>query len=219
MTSIIISNIIFYATFVLNTTGFEATLLLVIFIATTLPDFMIFTKGQSKYGIKMTVIVATVIMAVGFLGLVLTKEYWQTLIALGVAGIGTAATMIFPNVMIVEGSDYDELKTNRRREAMFFGTNALLTKPAIGLAQAVLSMMFLITAFVPDDTNLTTGDVIHHVQPASAILGIRFVMGLFPFLMLILLGLFSMHFYPTLQETKKMKQKLQDLHLKKQAVK
>jgi len=189
-----------------------------LFIATTLPGFIIFSRAQSKHGLKKVIFVATIIMAVGFLGLVFTMEYWQTLIALGVAGFGTAATMIFPNVMIVEGSDFDELKTNRRREAMFFGTNALLTKPAIGVAQAVLSMTLLITAFVPDDINPITGNIIHHMQSASAILGIRFVMGLFPFLMLILLGLFSLHFYPTLQEINEMKQKLQELHLKKYMV-
>ena len=57
--------------------------------------------------------------------------------------------------------------------------------------------------------------MIHHAQTPFALLGIRLVMDLYPFLMLMTLGLIALYFYLTLKETKEMKKKLQEIHTKK----
>ena len=60
-------------------------------------------------------------------------------------------------------ADEDEMKTGRRREGMFFGINALVTKPSISL---VVFFFTLIIDRFGYDSNLT-------VQPDQAQLGIR----------------------------------------------
>ncbi len=90
-----------------------------------------------------------------------------------------------------------------------------MTKQLIGLAQAVLSTMLLITGFKNDTIDCKTGKIIHKIQPESTILGIKFVLSVFPFLMM-LLGLCALYFYPSARETLDMKQKLRELHSKKE---
>jgi GPH family glycoside/pentoside/hexuronide:cation symporter len=213
--AILLANVIFYATFILKVTGFTAISLMLIFLLATIPGFMVFNKVQNRYGIRTTAYIATILYAFGMLCLLFAELYWQVALALGLAGFGLAGPLIVNNVMTVEACDFDEIRTNRRREAMFFGTHALLTKPAIGLAQALLATVLLVTGFKKDTVNPNTGQVTHHAQTPLALLGIRLIIGFFPFLMLMTVGLIALYFYPTLKQTKEMKKKLQEIHMKK----
>ncbi len=213
--AIIMSNAIFYATFIISVTGFSATLLLLAVVLAMLPGFVVMGKIQSKYGIRTTALISTVIYAFAMLGLFLAQDYLQTLLSFIIAGFGMSGPLMTRNVMIVESADYDEIRTNRRREGTFFGTNALLTKPAIGLAQAILATMLLITGFISDTVNPVTGDIIHHPQTDIALLGIRLVIGLFPFLFLLILGVVSVYFYPKKEEILDMKEQLKEVQKRK----
>ncbi|MBD3253515.1 MAG: MFS transporter [Candidatus Lokiarchaeota archaeon] len=213
--AILLANVIFYATFILGATGWNAILLMLFFLLANIPGFIMFAKFQSKHGIRTTAYISTIIYAFGMLGLLFAQEYWQVAATLALAGFGIAGPFIVNNVMTVEAADYDEIRTNRRREAMFFGTHSLLTKPAIGLAQAILATTLLVTGFVKDTVSPSTGQVTHYPQTAEALLGIRLIMGLFPFLMLIIVGLISLYFYPSSKETKEMKKQLSIIQSKK----
>lgn len=213
-TAILIANIVFYATFVLSVEGFQATFLVAIFLICALPGFIILPKLQKKWDLRKAVMFATIVMAFALVTLIFIQEYWQIIIALGLAGFGASVTMIYPNVMMTESADYDELTTNRRREAIFFGTNALFTKPAIGLAQAILALTLLFTGFVSDTVNPRTGEVIHNIQPATAILGIRLIMGLFTFIALVI-ALIPLFFYPSGEEVGKMKKQIEEIRVRK----
>lgn len=188
---------------------------MLIFLLATVPGFIAFNKVQIRYGIRTTAYIATILYAFSMFGLLFAEQYWQVAVILALAGFGLAGPLIVNNVMTVEACDYDEIRTNRRREAMFFGTHALLTKPAIGLAQALLATILLITGFKKDTVNPKTGQVIHYAQTPLALLGIRLIIGFFPFLMLMTVGLIALYFYPTLNQTKEMKKKLQEIHMKK----
>jgi Na+/melibiose symporter-like transporter len=96
---------------------------------------------------------------------------------------------------------------------MYFGTNALFTKPAIGVAQAVIAITLAMTGFIPDLID-PFGNIINIPQGYSAILGIRMIMGLFPAIAMVV-GLIFLWLYPlNLEKTKKMKEKLIKLHEK-----
>lgn len=215
-TATVFSTLIFYSTFVLEVGSLQSALLMLAFVIFAAPGFPLFFKMQQKKGIRKTVMLATLILAIGFLLLIFVENFFLVLLVLGIAGFGAAAPLMLRNVMIVEAADWDELETNRRREAMFFGANALMTKPAIGLVQAVLAMTLAITGFRNDEVDSVTGDVTHLVQTPEAILGIKLVMGLFPFIILICVGLLAISFYPKMEETKEMKRKLMILHEQKQ---
>ena len=155
-------------------------------------------------GIRTTVMLCTFLAAWGLLLLFFAQEYWMAVVSLCYCGFGLAGLLVFGNVMIGESADFDELKTNQRREAMFFGTNALFTKPAIGIAHGVLALTLAYSFYSPGAPS----------QVPQALVGIRMIMGLFPSIALFI-SLIFIYFYPKLKEVQAMKKKLEELHLKK----
>ncbi|MHA1278089.1 MAG: MFS transporter [Candidatus Helarchaeota archaeon] len=202
-TSIVMANILFYAEYVLRSSQLESFILFGTFFLALLPGIALSLYLGKTKGVKFTVILNTCIIASGLFLLFLSTQYWMSTFSLAICGFGLAGPQIFAYVMIGEATDYDELKTKQRREAMFFGTNALLTKPAIGLAQGVLALTFMLTGFIQDSTP--------EAQPASAIFGIRMVIGLFPSIALFV-SLIFLYLYPDRQEVKHMKYELGLLH-------
>jgi GPH family glycoside/pentoside/hexuronide:cation symporter len=55
-----------------------------------------------------------------------------------------AAVFTFPNALMADIIDYDELRTGMRREAMYYGTQATLEKMASALFPAVLAGLLLL---------------------------------------------------------------------------
>jgi len=106
------------------------------------------------------------------------------------------------NPMVGDIADKDELKTNNRRDGMFFGTNALITKPASSLIIFVFSA---IIQFYGYNSNID-------VQSAQAIFGIRLGVGILPLIFLVL-ALISLYFYPLQgKKLKQIKLELDNLH-------
>ncbi|MHA1267632.1 MAG: MFS transporter [Candidatus Helarchaeota archaeon] len=203
--SIVIANIIFYATNVLRAGDLEKYLLFGALFITLLPGFVVNNLLAKRRGVRFAVMISTFCMAIGLLLLFLSETFLFATASLTIAGFGLSGALMFANVMIAESTDYDELRTNQRREAMFFGTNALFTKPAIGLAHGILAWTLAVTGYLQGQGP--------EFQPATAIFGIRMIMGLFPSIALFISIIF-LYFYPSLQETLKMKRKLAELHKK-----
>ncbi len=112
-------------------------------------------------------------------------------ICLAIAGFGFVGPLIFTNVLFAQVTDEDELKTGVRREAAFFGMNALLTKPAQSLAIIVPTALLDLANFIPHEL----GDPPVLPQPEAAIFAIRLFIGLIPGIALIL-AVVILHFYP-----------------------
>jgi len=99
------------------------------------------------------------------------------LVCLAVAGFGLAGPQTLTNVLFAQVADEDELRSGVRREGAFFGINALLTKPAQSVALALSPFILELTRFVTREAH---GGEIFLDQPASALLGIRVIVGLIP---------------------------------------
>jgi GPH family glycoside/pentoside/hexuronide:cation symporter len=80
-------------------------------------------------------------------------------------------------------ADEDEIRSGVRREGSFFGVNALLTKPAQSIAIALIPWILEMTKFVTRASN--NGETFLN-QPASAIFGIKVLIGLIPGVAMIL---------------------------------
>ncbi|MBD3226981.1 MAG: MFS transporter [Candidatus Lokiarchaeota archaeon] len=202
-TSIMTANIIFYASNVLLAGMTESILLFVALFGTLLPGFFIYPYLSKKKGLRFSVLLGTLFLAVGLLLLFVSEIFIFSFISLLIAGMGLAGATIFSNVMIGESADFDELRTKRRREAMFFGANALFTKPAIGLAHGVLAWVLNLTGYDQGADPAT--------QLPSAIFGIRMIMGLLPSIALFT-SLIFIYFYPNKKDSEEMKRKLAVLH-------
>lgn len=112
-------------------------------------------------------------------------------IFLAIAGFGFIGPLIFTNVLFAQVIDEDEIKTGVRREAAFFGMNALLTKPAQSLAIVIPTALLDLANFIPHNL----GDPPVLSQPAEAILAIRLFIGLIPGIALIIAALI-LQLYP-----------------------
>jgi glycoside/pentoside/hexuronide:cation symporter, GPH family len=113
-------------------------------------------------------------------------------VCLALAGLGLAGPQTLTNVLFAEVIDEDEIRSGVRREGAFFGINALITKPAQSLAIALSPFILALTHFVTRDQN---GGQIFLNHPASALLGIRVIVGLIPGLAM-LLGALILHWFP-----------------------
>ncbi|MGQ4873324.1 MAG: MFS transporter [Promethearchaeia archaeon] len=134
-------------------------------------------------------------------------------ISLILAGFGLVGPLVYTNVLFAQVADEDELKTGVRREAMFFGINALITKPAQSIALVIPVILLDATGFIP--RSLTGGVARPDLQPDAALLAIRIFIGLIPAICLYLEALI-LQFYPLKGEYwKEVQQKVLELHEKK----
>jgi glycoside/pentoside/hexuronide:cation symporter, GPH family len=101
------------------------------------------------------------------------------------AGIGVSAAHVMPWSIIPDAIEYDELKTGERHEGMFYSFISLSQKIASSFAILMVSQVLGVTGYIQNSTQ----------QPASAILGIRIVIGPLPAFMLCIGILFAI-LYP-----------------------
>ncbi|MBC7227115.1 MAG: MFS transporter [Thermoflexales bacterium] len=113
-------------------------------------------------------------------------------VCLAVAGFGLAGPQTLTNVLFAQVADEDELRSGVRREGAFFGVNALLTKPAQSVALALIPFILEVTGFVTREAH---GGQVYLDQPASALFGIKALIGLIPGVALII-GAAILHWFP-----------------------
>jgi len=65
-------------------------------------------------------------------------------------GVPMAAVFTFPNALMADIIDYDELRTGMRREAMYYGTQATMEKMASALFPAILAGLLLLGGTADD---------------------------------------------------------------------
>jgi len=168
-------------------------LLIFIFIP-LLISIWITPKLIEKWGVVRSDQLLLVIGGTGLLLLfVVTAWNINALIylTLAISALGFVGPLIFTNVLFAQVTDEDELKTGTRREAAFFGMNAMITKPAQSLAIIIPTFLLDLTDFIPHP--IGTDPVLP--QPAGVIFAIRLFIGLIPGIALILAALI-LQLYP-----------------------
>ena len=101
------------------------------------------------------------------------------------AGIGVAAAHVLPWSILPDAVEWDEHQTGERHEGMFYSLVMLSHKVASSIAIPLTAIMLDITNYQPNSA----------VQPDSAILGIRLLIGPVPAVLLIA-GIFFALKYP-----------------------
>lgn len=146
----------------------------------------------NKIGFTQTQQLFCIISGLGLILISITPLQLWIFAGMFIAGFGLSGPLVITNVLFAQVSDEDELKTNHRREGAFFGTNALLTKPAQSLALALPPFLLEFSHFVTREEN---GGIIFNNQPPEALLMIRFIIGLIPGIGMLLAAII-LHFYP-----------------------
>ncbi len=111
---------------------------------------------------------------------------------------------IFQLPMLFLAIDEDEVKHGTRREGMYMGINALLTKPAASIGPIIATLILVYFGYIQGAPGAE--------QPESAFLGIKILMFVVPAIV-VALSLIPMYFYPLHGERlKEMKEKLAEIH-------
>lgn len=100
------------------------------------------------------------------------EAYVFMFLVLVAAGAGDAANQLFPNAMVPDTVEVDELRTGERREGAIFGAWAFCRKLGMTAGAFLVSLLLSATGFVQG----ATADA----QPESAILGVRLIYSLLP---------------------------------------
>lgn len=112
------------------------------------------------------------------------------------AGFGYGAVNVIPWAMVADVIETDELKSGKRREGAYSGYLVFFRKMATAVAIFVVTWILSATGFQGG----TTGGLVSIEQPDSALLALRFLVGVLPALMLVLAILAAWR-YPLDRET------------------
>ena len=112
---------------------------------------------------------------------------------------------VFSTPILYLSIDEDEVKHGTRREGMFIGMNALITKPALSLGPIVATLILVYYGYVQGSDN----------QSASALFGIKILFFLLPAIVLFISMIF-IYFHPLYGERlEKMQKTVEEIHKKK----
>jgi GPH family glycoside/pentoside/hexuronide:cation symporter len=129
------------------------------------------------------------------------------------AGIGVATAYLVPWAMLPDVIELDELETGQRREGTFYGFFVLLQKAGLALGLFFVGQVLSLSGYVTPPPGTATPIV----QPDSALLAIRWMIGPVPAVVLAA-GIVLVYLFPitkaghekTLAELVRRKQQLAD---------
>jgi GPH family glycoside/pentoside/hexuronide:cation symporter len=110
------------------------------------------------------------------------------------AGFGVSTAYLIPWSMIPDVVELDELKTGQRREGIFYSYMVLLQKMALAIGLFLVGQILQFSGFIQSLPGQP-----EPVQPESALLAIRLLIGPVPTVILTL-GLVLAYFYPITRE-------------------
>ena len=188
MQSLVIGSIFYVADYVLKMNTMVVLACMFIPLIAGVP---VTTLIRARVGVARA---QQILLVIAGLGLILISVVSGPLIlvCLALAGFGLSGPQTLTNVLFAQVADEDELRSGVRREGAFFGVNALITKPAQSVALALSPFILEITGFITREQNL--GQPFLN-QPASAIFGIKAIIGLIPGVAM-LLGALILVWYP-----------------------
>ena len=169
--TIITGSITYFVQYVLMWYGFTASVpLFTIFSLLILFSFLAHRMVKRR-GLKQVYISGLMLTSIGLVLLFFAGNLEiPVILSLAVVGIGFAPIVLINPPLMADIIDYDELLTGKRRETTYAGMNALITKPAISIGNALF--LLIINGFGFDNTK--------SIQTDSALFGIRMGYTLIP---------------------------------------
>jgi GPH family glycoside/pentoside/hexuronide:cation symporter len=165
--------------------GDQEAILLGLPILLTAPAVLMWRPIVPRLGYRRTWILASFVFIPGFLVMTFANNFYIGLLGTILVAPGLAGSMIMPFPVISEIIDDDAGRHGSRREGIFFGMSSGIVKLAFS-AQGVLF------AAVMSAAGYVAGS---DVQTASAVWGIRFLIGITPIIACLVIA-FCMYKYP-----------------------
>ncbi len=138
--------------------------------------------------------------------IVLGWDLGTALVSLIILGVGYGASLVTSQILFADTVDYDETRTGKRRESTYSGVEALLTKPAISVANGFFLLIITVAGF---DNTATT-------QSIPAQWGIMMGFAVMPIICALFAGIVMSFFPLDGPEWDKQKEELQKIHERKE---
>jgi GPH family glycoside/pentoside/hexuronide:cation symporter len=165
--------------------GDAEAILLGLAILLAVPCLLIWRPLVPRLGYRRAWIAGAFIFVPGLLVMALAQDFYSGLAGTLLVAPGLAGSMIMPFPVISEVIDDDAGQHGYRREGLFFGMNGGITKLAFSAQGVMFASIMSAAGYVAGQT----------VQSASAVNGIRFMIGGTPILACLLIA-FAMWRYP-----------------------
>lgn len=157
-------------------------LILAVVLGLALLTMPLVVKMMRRFGKRRTYMGSMSFMAVVMLIISQVPPGGQNwvLLAAVFAGLGFGAANAVPWAIVADVVEEDELKTGKRREGIYFGYLVFFRKLASAFAIFIVGQVLSLSGFISG----TTGSV-YIEQPESALLALRFFVGIVPAVMLV----------------------------------
>ena len=142
--------ILYYVEYVLHST--RADLFLVLYFVTGIVFLPLWVWGAKKYEKKAMWISAMAVNTGAFSGVYFLGpgDEWVYGILVFLSGIGFGATLAIPSAIQADVIDYDELKTNERREGLYIGLWSIAKKLAAAFGVGVGLALLGVSGYTPN---------------------------------------------------------------------
>lgn len=185
------TNLLIYIKYILGRQGQSSLIMASIFV-TAIFALPIWNWAAKHWNKRLAYIIGVSFWAVVMIVLIMVTPqtpFWIIMVLCIMAGIGVSAAQVLPWAIIPDAIEWDEWMTFERHEGMFYSLITLLGK--IGNSIAGPASLLVLQA-----TGYQAGAA---VQPDSALLGIRLVIGPIPAILLVGGIVFAL-FYPLSRE-------------------
>ncbi|MCB2214206.1 glycoside-pentoside-hexuronide (GPH):cation symporter [bacterium] len=185
------TNLLIYIKYILQRQGQSSLIMATIFV-TAIFALPIWNWAAKHWNKRLAYIIGVSFWAVVMIVLVLVTPqtpFWIIIVLCIMAGIGVSAAQVLPWAIIPDAIEWDEWMTFERHEGMFYSLITLLGKIGNSIAGPLSLLVLELTGYQAGST----------IQPASALLGIRLVIGPLPAILLVGGIVFAL-FYPLSRE-------------------
>ena len=185
--------VIYYLTYWLRKPGLVAPVILAV-QGSALIWLFLWTRISKRVGKKGVYYRGMVFWILVSLGLFFVQPAWPAwvIIVLGLlAGVGVSTAYLIPWSMLPDVIELDELETGKRREGAYYGFFVLLQKLGLALGLFLVSQALGVAGYITPPPGATSPIV----QPDSALLAIRLMIGPIPALILAA-GIFLVYKFP-----------------------
>jgi GPH family glycoside/pentoside/hexuronide:cation symporter len=155
-----------------------------------LPGLPVWTAVAKRVGARRGWQISQATFALSMVLLFFTRNFYEGAMATALVGLSLAGLLVFPDLLISDVIDEDELSTGARREGMYFGVNGFIIRFGFTLQGLATGTILGLTGYVA-----STNAVLYPAQPAAAVLGLRVLTAGLP-LLASLVVIACLAFYP-----------------------
>lgn len=205
--TIVLAMVPFYAKYVLDVGPYGTAIMLLVTFVMAIVMMFVWRPVAIRFGARSGYIAAIVVLAASLVPFLFVTSFTSAIISTALVGIGLAGIILISDILISDVIDEDELRSGVRREGIFFGFNAFITRFAIAMEAASLGVVFTFTKYNP---------YVHH-QSASYQAGLRLLIGGLPIAALVIAFVIMIYYPLSGERLVEMKRELEALHQRKAA--